>query len=222
LEHDYTARFLLVDYSQPEGGILRHLKRVRSNVSAGKSADGSEQTGTMGISKEIQYQATNDRRSKNFEFFWQAVALSLAAQAFLMIIALGNSTSDLGRYFSGGVSIVVSIAALSLMASQKRYQGIEARWLDYFEASEPGSAEFLHGASASARLKQLERVEECTFKCGSTPRYLIDPKKISVPRNWFSRFVTDATAMWTILMWTFIGVDIAVVLITALDRRLLH
>jgi hypothetical protein len=204
------------------GRLSGHFKRDRSNLSAGKSADGFRQKRTIGISKEIQYQATNDRRSKNFEFFWQAVALSLAAQAFLMIIALGNNTSDLGRYLSGGVSIVVSMAALSLMASQKRYQGIEARWLDYFEASESGSAEFLHGGSASERLKQLERTEECTFKCGNTPRYLIEPKKISVPRNLFSRFITDATAMWTILMWTFIGVDVAVIIITAMDRRLLH
>lgn len=151
-----------------------------------------------------QYIATNDRRSKNFEFFWQAVALSLTAQAFLMTIALGGSISAIGRVLAVTLSIFVSCAAISLMASQKRYQKIEAKWLDYFEQDGPpvnlrhnGGIEEREGAlreaHASARIAPLARFDT------RTP------------------FFHDASTMWLVLMNMFIFVDLVVLLILIFD-----
>jgi hypothetical protein len=110
------------------------------------SDDTNRDAGPQAISLEVLNQTTNDRRSKNFEFFWQAVALSLAVQAFLMTIALGGGTSNLGQYLAASLSIMVSLAAVSLMLSQRTYQRIEERWLDLFEHAPKGDFVLGHGA----------------------------------------------------------------------------
>ena len=81
----------------------------------------------------LQYEAANARRFQNFTFFWQATGLGLAAQAFLLLIALGGGTSYAGRYVASGLSIMTSAAALVLMHTQRGYQEIEGIWMDVLE-----------------------------------------------------------------------------------------
>jgi len=66
-------------------------------------------------------------------FFWQAVALSVTAEAFLFTIALGHTTSDAGRYIAASLTSFVASASLVLMRSQRRYQTIEGVWMDVIE-----------------------------------------------------------------------------------------
>lgn len=165
---------------------------------------------TPDISPEVQYTATNDRRSKNFEFFWQAVALSLAAQAFLLTTALGGGTSNMGRYMTSSLSIVVSAAALSLMHSQKKYQRIEAGWLDYFENPRSTSQVMSHGSDSKDRDERLREAEE-SISITRKAQKKSKPFIIGYVRD----RILDATFMWGALMVAFASIDVAVIVCTA-------
>jgi hypothetical protein len=169
-------------------------------VSDNQTDDGKQ---SSGISISVQYQATNDRRSKNFEFFWQAVALSLTAQAFLMLIALGGSTSSSGRILAASLSFLVSLASLSLMKSQRSYQKIEALWLDYFEQG----GESTHLVHEGNREERLDAVRGAYEKAGIG---FTEPSTNQWSWRTLVDFPSDATRMWTVLMWSFVVVDFIV------------
>ena len=50
---------------------------------------------------------------------WQVPALGLTAQAFLLTIALGGTTSSGARIMASGISIVVAVASVFLMHNQR-------------------------------------------------------------------------------------------------------
>jgi hypothetical protein len=56
---------------------------------------------------------------------WDAPALSMTAQAFLMTIALGSSTSDFARIMASSLAIVVAVMAMQLMAKHRFLAGID-------------------------------------------------------------------------------------------------
>jgi hypothetical protein len=50
---------------------------------------------------------------------WQVPALSLTAQAFLMTIALGGDSTNVARIIATLLSLVISVASISLMHDQR-------------------------------------------------------------------------------------------------------
>ncbi len=162
----------------------------------------------------LQYEAANARRFQNFTFFWQATGLGLAAQAFLLLIALGGGTSYAGRYVASGLSIMTSAAALILMRTQRGYQEIEGIWMDVLEdkLGIPNNMQMLH------RGKLAER--------GARALQAFNASNILTKQKWQTRkfgscrLLNNATAWWCVLWWAFIGASTFVIIVTAL--RQLH
>ena len=153
-----------------------------------------------------QYDAANNRRAANFGFFWQSVSLSLAAQAFLFVVSLDPSTRTAGRFIASGISVIVSFAALSLMATQQRFQKIEASWLDYIEEklidgckdAEPHPLRMNHDAKVRERLRELRE------RTGQTASWW--------DRAW--RLCGDATRWWRGLLCAFLAADVTIMVLT--------
>jgi hypothetical protein len=66
------------------------------------------------------FQQLSSRRDFAETTLWQAPALALAAQAFLLTIALDPSASLTGRLLSTGLAFIVAWAAIQLMARRHR------------------------------------------------------------------------------------------------------
>jgi hypothetical protein len=64
---------------------------------------------------------------------WQAPGLGLAAQAFLMTIALNPDTGQLAKVSSGLLSVVVSFMSVQLLAKHRRHELADSIWLQEFE-----------------------------------------------------------------------------------------
>lgn len=140
-----------------------------------------------------QYQAANDRRFQNFNFFWQASGLGLAAQAFLFAVALDGSTSNVGRIVAGVLSIFVSWSALVLMRSQRGYQRIEGRWMDLLEKTNFAKTYKMdHDGKQSQRENRITTEEQCQGH----------PARAKTPASWRPwkgewHLFQDATQAWT-------------------------
>ncbi len=145
-----------------------------------------------------QYDAANFRRFNNFTFFWQSVAIGILAQSFLLSVSLGASTSSPGRYIACGLSTMASLASLALMHSQRRYQRVEAQWMDGFEKTCEFGFPFKLGHD-----DKLPKREE--FVNRHFPR---SNNGLQMP------LFANASKYWMILSWGFIFSDIAIVVIT--------
>jgi len=97
------------------------------------AGDGGDRSECNGDFTATRYATANERCFHNYTFFWQAVALSVAAEAFLFTIALGHTTSDAGPYIAASLTAFVATASLVLMRSQRKYQTIEGVWLVVIE-----------------------------------------------------------------------------------------
>lgn len=65
------------------------------------------------------YQVIAHRRTAFDTLMWQVPALGLAAQAFLLTIAYGSSSSNWARYISGGLAMVVALVAIQTMLKHR-------------------------------------------------------------------------------------------------------
>jgi hypothetical protein len=65
------------------------------------------------------YGALSARRTAFDTMMWQVPALGLAAQAFLLTIAYGSSTSNTARFVSGALSVVVALVAIQTMIKHR-------------------------------------------------------------------------------------------------------
>jgi len=81
----------------------------------------------------VQYQAVATRRAGFDSMMWQAPGLGLAAQAFLMTIALDPDTAQLAKVTSGLLSMVVSFMSVQLLAKHRRHELADSIWLQEFE-----------------------------------------------------------------------------------------
>lgn len=64
---------------------------------------------------------------------WQAPGLGLAAQAFLMTIALNPGTGQLAQASSGLLSMVVSFMSVQLLVKHRHHELADSIWLERFE-----------------------------------------------------------------------------------------
>ncbi len=74
--------------------------------------------------------AAEGRRQTYDQMMWQVPGLSLAAQSFLLTIALGHESTPVARLASGVLAFVAAIATIQLLLKQ-RYLELEwSLWLE--------------------------------------------------------------------------------------------
>ncbi len=64
---------------------------------------------------------------------WQTPALSLAAEAFLLTIALGGESSRFARLLSSALSVVVAVLAMQLMAKHRFLAHTDEEYMQQLE-----------------------------------------------------------------------------------------
>jgi|GEM_PF-6539679 hypothetical protein len=84
------------------------------------------------MNEEVTYQVVAARRLNQETMLWQVPSLSLAGQAFLFSVSLGNS-SVLSRLMASGLSILISILAIHLMVRHRSLEIADSKWLQSYE-----------------------------------------------------------------------------------------
>jgi hypothetical protein len=79
------------------------------------------------------YQAAEGRRSAIDQMMWQAPALSLTAQAFLLTVGLQAETEPVGRMLAGALGLGVALASMQLLAKHRVHELLLTHWLEHFE-----------------------------------------------------------------------------------------
>jgi hypothetical protein len=81
----------------------------------------------------VLYQVVAARRQSFDSMVWQVPALSLTAQAFLLVIALGSGSGHLARLAAGLLSALTALMSVQLLLRQRLHERADARWLHAFE-----------------------------------------------------------------------------------------
>ena len=80
------------------------------------------------------YEMLAERRNQQDSMLWQAPALALTAQAFLLTIALGGSAvSVFARALAAGLGLVVACMSMQLMAKHRHLTELDNAWLAAME-----------------------------------------------------------------------------------------
>ena len=79
------------------------------------------------------YQVVAARRQNFDSMVWQVPVLSLTAQAFLLVIALGSGSGHLARIAAGLLSAVTALMSVQLVQRQRLHELADAKWLESFE-----------------------------------------------------------------------------------------
>jgi hypothetical protein len=100
----------------------------------------TQRTGVKEVDIEIPgdqlntvYGAVSSRRTAFDTLMWQVPALGLAAQAFLLTIAFGTSSSDTARCVAGGLSVVVALVAIQTMLKHRANEKTDTLILEKIE-----------------------------------------------------------------------------------------
>lgn len=64
---------------------------------------------------------------------WQVPTLSLTAQAFLFTIALAPDSSRTARVVASGLSIIMTVLSMHLMARHRQAEHTDAHWIADYE-----------------------------------------------------------------------------------------
>jgi hypothetical protein len=86
-----------------------------------------------GLTDEValrMLESAETRRQSLDEMMWQVPGLSLAAQSFLLTIALGDTSTPLARLASGTLAFVASISTIQLLLKQRFHELEWSRWLE--------------------------------------------------------------------------------------------
>lgn len=79
------------------------------------------------------YTVVAARRTAFDTLMWQVPALGLTAQAFLLTIAYGSSSSDASRCISGGLAIAVALVAIQTMRKHQANEVTDSKLLEEIE-----------------------------------------------------------------------------------------
>jgi len=85
------------------------------------------------------YQAVAARRMQWDALLWQVPSLSLAAQAFLLTIALGPDASRTSRLLASGLGVVAALLSLHLLIRHRQAEVADAHWLAAYEQQHFGT-----------------------------------------------------------------------------------
>lgn len=80
------------------------------------------------------YAAVAARRNTFDTMMWQVPALGLTAQAFLLTIAYGADSTDLARYVSSVLALVVATVAIQTMSKHRANEMTDSLLLEAMEA----------------------------------------------------------------------------------------
>jgi hypothetical protein len=97
--------------------------------------DGSQGRRSSADPDLVLYQVVASRRQTYDQLLWQAPSLALAAQAFLMTIALGPGTGRAARVVAGLLAFVISVMCIQLLLRQRVGEVADSIWLGNFERS---------------------------------------------------------------------------------------
>jgi hypothetical protein len=154
------------------------------------------------------YQTVAARRESHDEMMWQVPALGLAAQAFLLTIALSADSTDLARVLSSLLGFVAAIAGVQLLLKHRFVEETLSEWLSRFEED--------HSLPA---VNDAERRQK--FAYGGAPHpwkdvgrnplkgirwFLVRPGRAGRPARWF----TKSTYVWVATLCVFATVDLFV------------
>ncbi len=109
---------------------FHHVINLRNKISREKYFD------LQNYKNESQYNIVAARRESLNTLLWHTPVLSLTAQAFLFIIALGPETSQIARIVSAALAFIAAIASIQLFTRHRSFEKISAQWLSKFEVSE--------------------------------------------------------------------------------------
>jgi hypothetical protein len=79
------------------------------------------------------YQTVAARRESHDEMLWQVPGLGIAAQAFLLTIALDPGSTDLARGLSALLAFVAALAGIQLLLKHRFAEETLSEWLTRFE-----------------------------------------------------------------------------------------
>src|ERR1035438_162519 len=85
------------------------------------------------------YQAVAARRMQWDALLWQVPSLSLAAQAFLLTIALGSDASRTARLLASGLGVAAALLSLHLLIRHRQAEVTDAYWLAAYEQQHFGT-----------------------------------------------------------------------------------
>jgi hypothetical protein len=114
------------------------MAQEMTDVTPTPPVHGHGATAGKALSREeilAQYQVVAARRQNFDSMLWQVPALSLTAQAFLLVIALGSGSGHLARIAAGLLSAVTALMSVQLLLRQRLHEEADARWLHDFEDS---------------------------------------------------------------------------------------
>jgi hypothetical protein len=128
------------------------------------------------------------RREYDDTSMWQAPALGLTAQAFLLTIALDSTVTNVGRIIASILALITAVASLYLIY-RKRFQArvSEQEFDELAKLLHPGRN---FGASFEERAKAIDR---------PIPLLLRRP----------------ATDMWILALYVFVVADLYIIVLTA-------
>lgn len=81
----------------------------------------------------LVYELLMLRQLEQNAMVWQTPALSLAAEAFLLTIALGGESSRFARLLSSALSVVVAVLAMQLMAKHRFLAHTDEEYMQQLE-----------------------------------------------------------------------------------------
>jgi hypothetical protein len=152
-----------------------------------------------------QYAIVANRRQQWDTLLWQMPTMSLTGVAFLFTIALGPSTSVVGRVISSLLALVIALVCLHSLSGHRISEITDATWLHEHEHERGGA--HLHGLSWRERRQRV--VEEQRRSASLTDRL--------VARSW--RFRSIEIWFWT--MAFIAGTALVVLVISVVDAHLL-
>jgi hypothetical protein len=94
---------------------------------------GAPPVGGRPDAQETVYSVVAVRRTTYDTLMWQVPALGLTAQAFLRTVAFGPDSSDIARYLTGGLSIVLSLVAIQTMLKHRANERTDSMILEEME-----------------------------------------------------------------------------------------
>ncbi|GCE77781.1 hypothetical protein [Cellulomonas biazotea] len=150
------------------------------------------------------------RRTSFDGMVWQTPALGLAAQAFLLTLALGPGTSPLGRAVSAGLSLALSVMVIQLLLKHRQSELGDSLTLERIERAlglDASLGTLPHGSPAERSTPTERRI-----LARATAR-LTPP-----PRRFWSM---SSVRLWVAGQWLFAAVALLVVALVVSGSQVL-
>jgi hypothetical protein len=90
------------------------------------------------------YAALSARRTARDSMLWQVPALTLAAQAFLLTIALNSATTPPARGLASGLAFLAALMGMQLLSRHTLLERQDAKWLEAAERADDEQTRIVH------------------------------------------------------------------------------